>query len=403
MNKRIYFDYNATTPLSPEVKEVYIRALDDYANGSSMHEDGRRVAKNIHGAREQIATLIGSNPTELIFTSGGSESNNMVINTLNSLALTKTASFKTKYADRKLVIVSAIEHPCVLESSKKLASQGFNVQYVAVDDKGRVNLDHYKELLQGHSSSDPQQRPLFVSIMMANNEIGTIQDIKELCSLAHKAGALFHTDAVQAVGKIPVNVVDLNVDYLTISGHKLYAPKGVGALYVKKGVPIETFIKGGHQENGLRAGTYNAPSIIAFGEACKRAAEELDAYIAHTRGLRDRLRLGLLDRIPNIHVNGHDQFVLSNTLNISFPGAEGESILLMLDILGVSVSTGSACASGSLEPSHVLMATGVGPELAHGSIRFSFGKYSTTEEIDFVIQEFPKIIEKLRGFSTVAG
>lgn len=238
--------------------------------------------------------------------------------------------------------------------------------------------------------------------MMANNEIGTIQDIKALALLAHEQGSLFHTDAVQAAGKILVDVQDLGVDYLTLSAHKLYGPKGVGALFVKKGVPIEALIKGGHQEKGLRAGTYNAPSIIAFGEAARIAREELTSYEKHTRALRNKLRDGFLSSIPDIRINGHAEHVLPNTLDVSFPGAEGEAILLMLDILGVSVSTGSACASGSLEPSHVLMATGVGPELAHGSIRFSLGLYTTDEHIEFVLKEMPPLIKRLRGFSTLS-
>ena len=236
--------------------------------------------------------------------------------------------------------------------------------------------------------------------MTANNEIGTIQDIKQLCSMAHEAGALFHTDAVQAAGKIPVDLKDWNVDYATFSCHKIYGPKGVGALYVKKGSPIEPLIRGGHQENGLRAGTYNAPAIAAYGKAAELALKDIENYGTHTCALRNKLRDGLLAAIPNIRVNGHPEKVLPNTLDVSFPGAEGESILLHLDLLGVDVSTGSACASGSLEPSHVLVATGLGPELAHGSIRFSFGKYNTEEEVDYVLEHFPPVIEMLRKMST---
>lgn len=403
MNKRIYLDYNATTPLDPAVRDIFIQALDLYANASSMHEDGRIVARKIHAAREELSGLIHAEPSEIIFTSGGSESNNMVFSTMLSDALVKTNSLRERFADRKLILVSAIEHPCVMESAKKLEKEGFNVQFLPVDGDGIVDMHRYRELLSGASGSDPMQKPLFVSIMMANNEIGTVQNIATLCGYAHEAGALFHTDAVQAVGKIPVDVRSLGVDYLTVSGHKLYAPKGVGALYVRKGAPIESFIRGGHQENGLRAGTYNAPAIIAFGEACRIAREYGDANAVHTRSLRNRLRDGLISRIPNIRVNGHPDFVLPNTLDVSFPGAEGEAILLMLDLLGVAVSTGSACASGSLEPSHVLIATGVGPELAHGSIRFSLGKWTTAEEIDYVLDEFPAVIKKLRGFSTVSS
>ncbi len=401
MMKRIYLDYNATTPLSNRVKDTFIAALDEYANGSSMHEDGRKVAKRIFEARSHVASLIGAQPSEVIFTSGGSESNNTVFNTICSPALTATTSRLEKWGKRRRVITSAIEHPCVMESAKRLASLGFDVRFVSVDDKGVVDMEEYKRLLtEGESDRD---KPVFVSVMMANNEIGTIQDIASLAREAHAAGALFHTDAVQAAGKVPVDVASLGVDYLTVSAHKIYGPKGVGALYVKKGSPLEPFIRGGHQEQGLRAGTYNNASIIAFGEAAGLAKEGLDDYERHTRPLRERLRDGFLASIPNIRINGHPDAVLPNTLDVSFPGAEGEAILLMLDLLGISVSTGSACASGSLEPSHVLVATGVGPELAHGSIRFSVGLNTTTEEIDYVLREMPHVIQKLRAFSTVSS
>ncbi|MGL4981783.1 MAG: cysteine desulfurase family protein, partial [Treponemataceae bacterium] len=225
--------------------------------------------------------------------------------------------------------------------------------------------------------------------------------IKRLAELAHEARALFHTDAVQAAGKIPVDLTDWDVDYATLSGHKVYAPKGVGALYVKKGTPLTPFIRGGHQENGLRAGTYNTPAITAFGLACELAKTGLQSYMTHTATLKNALQAGLEKTIPNIKINGHPQKNLPNTLNVSFPGAEGESLLLYLDLKGISVSTGSACASGNLDPSHVLLATGLGPEAAHGSIRFSFGKYNTMEEVDYIIKELPPIVDRLRKMSTI--
>lgn len=404
MTKRIYLDYNATTPMDPQVRDLFVNELDTYANGSSMHEDGRAVAKHIHEARERVAALINANPDELIFTSGGSESNNTVFNTMVSPALTQTTLRKEAWGGRKTIIISAIEHPCVLESAARLENLGYIVHQLPVDSRGTVDLEKYRALLnEGNASDDKAKKVLLVSIMMANNEIGTVQDIRTLSRLAHEAGALFHTDAVQAVGKIPVDVRDLDVDYLTLSAHKIYGPKGVGALYVRKGMPLESFIKGGHQEHGHRAGTYNAPSIVGFGEAAAVAGAELADYEAQTRRLRNRLRDGFLAAIPDIRINGHPDDVLPNTLNVSFPGAEGEAILLMLDILGISVSTGSACASGSLEPSHVLLATGVGPELAHGSIRFSLGKFTTEAEIDYVIEQVPPVIKRLRGMSTVAS
>lgn len=383
---RIYFDYNATTPLSKEVYDFYVKELAEYANGSSLHQEGREVAAAIEKARQQIGALVNAKASELVFTSGGSESNNMVFNTMVELA---------KKRNNKVIVTTAIEHPCVLESSRRLESQfGFEVIYLPVDDAGIVDMESYKKALE--------KKPLLVSIMAANNEIGTIQDIKTLCSMAHEVGALFHTDAVQAAGKIPVDFKDWGVDYATLSAHKIYGPKGIGALYIKERTPIEPLIRGGHQEHGLRAGTYNGPAIAAFGYAAELAGKELAEYASCTSKLRQQLKDGLLKAIPGIRINGHETKVLPNTLNVSFPGAEGEAILLYLDLLGVAASTGSACASASLDPSHVLMATGLGPELAHGSIRFSFGKYNTPEEVNFVLENFPPVIERLRKMSTVS-
>lgn len=384
--KRIYLDYNATTPLSPEVRDFFVAEIDKYANGSSLHEDGRSVSKDIEKARGQVASLVNVQAKEIIFTSGGSESNNTVFNTMISLA---------KKTGKNLVVTTAIEHPCVMESARRLQEDfGFEVVFLPVDADGLVLIEDYKKALE--------KKPLLVSIMTANNEIGTIQDIKTLCAMAHEAGALFHTDAVQAAGKIPVDLKDWNVDYATFSGHKIYGPKGVGALFVKEGNKIVPLIRGGHQEHGFRAGTYNGPSIAAYGYAAELAKNDLAYYETHTRALRNKLRDGLLAAIPGIKINGHPEKVLPNTLDVSFPGAEGEAILLYLDLLGVSASTGSACASASLEPSHVLMATGLGPELAHGSIRFSFGKYNTEEDVAYVLEKFPPVIERLRKMSTVS-
>jgi cysteine desulfurase len=269
---------------------------------------------------------------------------------------------------------------------------GFKVTYVPVDEYGKLDMDAYRKALN--------EDTLLVSVMMANNELGTIEDIKEIAAMAKAKGALMHTDAAQTAGKIPVDVEDLKVDYLTMSGHKLYGPKGVGALYIREGAPIFPLIQGGHQEDGIRAGTYNNFGILGFGKAAEVARNDIELYSSQIRPLRNRLRDGLLERIPNIKVNGHPTDVLPNTLDISFPGAEGESILLALDLAGIEVSTGSACASGSLEPSHVLTAVGVGPELAHGSIRFSMGWGLKAEDIDYVIETMPPIIERLRKMST---
>ena len=385
MSNRIYLDYNATTPMSPEVLDFYKEQLELYANASSLHEDGRRAKKEIEIARKNVADLVNVLPEEIIFTSGGSESNNTVFNTMINLG---------KKLGKNLIITTEIEHPCVLEASKRLADFGMEVVYLPVDEYGLVKEDEYKAALE--------RNPLLVSVMTANNEIGTVQDIKKLAQLAHEKGALFHTDAVQAAGKIPVDLKDWDVDYATFSGHKIYGPKGVGALFVKTGCKIEPLIRGGHQEKGYRAGTYNAPSIAAYGKAAELAKADIEHYMTFTRSLREKLKNGLLEKIPNIKVNGHPENVLPNTLDISFPGAEGEAILLHLDLLGVDVSTGSACASGSLEPSHVLMATGLGPELAHGSIRFSFGKYNTESDVDYILEKFPPVIDRLRKMSTLS-
>jgi len=379
-------DYNATTPLRPEVKELMVRALDVFANASSMHEAGRRARAEIEKARASVAAIVGAaDPSSVYFTSGGSESNNTVFMTMYDLGRRNPA--------RRKIITTSIEHPCVMNSAAWLESEGFPVVYLPVDGFGRVDMDAYRKELGPDT--------LLVSVMAANNEIGTIEDVGAIAKLAKAAGALVHTDATQAVGKIPVSVEEWGVDYLTLSCHKIYGPKGIGALYVRPRAPIVPLIRGGHQENGVRAGTYNNLGIMGFGKAAELALSDLPEFSARVGSLRARLRDGLVAAIPHVKVNGHPTEVLPNTLNLSFPGAEGESILLSLDLEGIQVSTGSACASGSLEPSHVLLATGVGPGLAHGSIRFSLGKYSTGEEVDCVIRALPPIIERLRRMSTV--
>jgi len=296
--------------------------------------------------------------------------------------------------NRNEFITTAIEHPCVMNSAAFLKNLGYKVTILPVDEYGKLKISELEKALN--------DKTLFVSVMAANNEIGTVQDIKEITALVKKAGAYMHTDAVQAVGKIPINVEELGVDYLTMSAHKIYGPKGVGALYVRKGAPLSPLVHGGHQEDGLRAGTYNNIGILGFGKAAELAANEVDGYGKKISVLRDKLRQGLTEKIPNIKINGHQTDVLPNTLNVSFPGAEGESILLSMDMQGIEASTGSACASGSLEPSHVLLATGVGPELAHGSIRFSLGWGITESDIDYIIEALPPIIARLRAMSTLA-
>ncbi len=382
----VYMDYNATTPLRPEVKAEMIEDLELYANASSLHEAGRLARSRIERSRAAVAALIGADdPERVIFTSGGSESNNTVFATMFHLG---------RRGGRKGIVTTKIEHPCVLNAAKWLADEGFPVTFLDVDEYGLVDMDQLRRAVGPET--------LLVSVMAANNEIGTVQDIRAIAAIAKAAGAYMHTDATQSVGKIPVSVDDWGVDYMTMSCHKLYGPKGIGGLYVREGRPLEPLIRGGHQEHGFRAGTYNNQGIMGFGLAAELAKAELDDYVERIGGLRRRLRDGILAAVPKCRVNGHPERVLPNTLNVSFPGAEGEAILLSLDLEGIRVSTGSACASGSLDPSHVLMATGVGPELAHGSIRFSLGRDSTEEDVDYVVSRIGPIIARLRSMSTVS-
>jgi len=389
--RRVYADYNATTPLRPEVRAAMIDDLGIYGNASSMHQSGRIARKRVEEARDMVEKLIGAGPRTLVFTSGGSESNNTLFRTMRRLACAPDCSPLRE--GRCEFITTAIEHPCVFNAAKYLQSIGFKVRFLPVDSQGKVDIDALKNALS--------EKTLFVSVMMANNEIGTIQDIKEISSLAKAAGAWMHSDAVQALGKIPVNVDELGLDYLTLSAHKIYGPKGVGALYVRKGAPLFPLIMGGHQEEGLRAGTYNNLGIFGFGVAAKLALDEVGRYGREIAPLRDRLRDGLAGAIPNMKTNGHPYDILPNTLNVSFPGAEGEAILLSMDIKGIEASTGSACASGSLEPSQVLMATGLGPELSHGSIRLSLGWGIDRDDIDYIIETLPPIVARLRAISSV--
>ena len=386
--RRVYVDYNATTPLRPEVRTAMIEDLDIYGNASSMHQSGRIARRRVEEARDMVERLVGAGPRTVVFTSGGSESNNTLFRTMRRLALDGGPN-----SGRSEFVTTAIEHPCVLNAAKHLQGAGFKVTFLPVDRHGKLRIDELRNALS--------ERTLFVSVMMANNEIGTIQDIREISALAKAAGAWMHTDAVQALGKVPVNVDDLGVDYLTLSAHKIYGPKGVGALYVRKGAPLFPLIMGGHQEEGLRAGTYNNLGIFGFGVASGIALADVERYGAEMAPLRDRLRDGLAGAIPDMKTNGHPDDVLPNTLNVSFPGAEGEAILLSMDIAGIEASTGSACASGSLEPSQVLMATGLGPELSHGSIRFSLGWGIGADDIDYIIEKLPPIVARLRAISSV--
>ncbi len=384
-SKIVYLDNNATTPVAPEVKEIILETLDIYGNASSMHGPGRLANAAVSHSRKAVASLIGAEPEEIIFTGGGSESNNTVLNLVFSDIFENTG--------RDRIITTKIEHPSIYETVQTLETKGVKVTLIGVDGKGNLKMDELEEAMGDDVA--------IVSIMMANNEIGTILDIGEAARIAHSCGALFHTDAVQAVGKIPVDVKALDIDFLSLSGHKLYAQKGIGALFIKKGIPFCPLIHGGHQEAGRRAGTYNNTGIIALGRAAKLAEDQMEQEIPREQALRDDLKERLLATVPDITINGDQEAILPGTLNVSFPGAEGESILLYLDLEGIAVSTGSACATGSLEASYVLLELGLGPELAHSSIRFSLGAYNTQEDVDYVLEKLPPIIKKIREMSTL--
>ncbi len=385
---KVYFDHNATTPMHPEVKKEMIAAMEMFGNPSSMHSYGREARANVEDARRKVADFIGADEREIIFVGSGSEANNTVL----SLFVCGTSQCIAGSKMRSTIITTKIEHPCVLETSECLAHRGVRVKYLDVDRYGKIDLDQ----LAGMLGDDVG----LVSVMMANNEIGTLQDIEAISAMVHASGALMHTDAVQAIGKVPVDVRKLGVDFLTISAHKIYGPKGVGALFVKKGIPYCPLIRGGHQELGRRAGTENTLGILGLGRAVEMRRLEMPEEETRMLHLKQTLRRGIEERIDDIYFNGHPTDSLASTLNVSFTGVEGEAILLYLDLEGIAVSTGSACASGSLDPSHVLLATGVDAELAHGSIRFSMGRESSIQEVEYVLDVLPPIIQRIRDMST---
>lgn len=385
---RIYLDNNATTPLHPDVKKALKGAFENFGNASSLHKFGRQAKNALDKARIRIAEFINSKPDEIIFVGSGSEANNTVLNMVSCCS----SRCDIKCEGRHQTIISVIEHPCILETSKCIQQKGAPVIHIGVDKYGKLDIGQLKDKISGKTT--------LVSIMMANNEIGTIQDIKKIAKIAHSHGALFHTDAVQAVGKIPVDVKSLDVDFLSFSAHKIYGPKGVGALYVREGIPFCPFIMGGHQERGRRAGTENTLGIVGMAAAIEARSREMYPEAERLVKLKARLRNFIGEEIPGVCFNGHPEDSLPGTLNVSFNGAEGEAVLLYLDIEGIAVSTGSACASGSLDPSHVLLATGIGAEKAHGAIRFSLGRETTDSDIDYVIGKLPEVIKKVRDMSS---
>ncbi|MBI5015708.1 MAG: cysteine desulfurase NifS [Deltaproteobacteria bacterium] len=377
----VYLDNNATTQVAPEVFEEmapYFSSL--YGNPSSMHSFGGQVGRTLAQARDRVASLLGCQASEILFTSCGTEGDSTAIR-----------SALEAQPEKRHVVTTKVEHPAVLNLVNHLVKKGYHVTLLSVDGQGRLDPEELRASLRDDTA--------LVSVMYANNETGTVFPLPEIADLVKSRGILLHTDAVQAVGKIPIDLKTLPVDLLVLSGHKLHAPKGVGALFVRKGTAFRPFLIGGHQERGRRGGTENVPGIVALGKACELAAAGLEAENTHVRRLRDRLEQGLLAAIPETRLNGDPAERLPNTVNLSFKFVEGEAILLLLDQLGVCASSGSACTSGSLEPSHVLRAMGVPFTFAHGSVRFSLSRYNTEAEIDFVVREMPKVIERLRSIS----
>ncbi|MBM4056495.1 MAG: cysteine desulfurase NifS [Planctomycetes bacterium] len=379
--KVVYADNNATTKVAPEVLEEMLPFFSNYyGNPSSMHLFGGQVAKNIDNARQKVAALIGAEPEEIVFTSCGTESDNTAI-----LGILRANPRK------KHIVISRVEHPAVYNLCTYLAQNGYHVTELGVDKNGMLNPDELSDAVREDTA--------VVSIMYANNETGVIFPIEKIAGIVKQKGSVLHTDAVQAVGKIPLNLSQSSIDLLTISGHKLHAPKGVGALYIRKGTSISPFIIGGHQEKNRRGGTENVPSIIGLGKACELAKKCMGEEQTRVKQLRDRLEREIVEKAPDAIINGYKSPRLPNTTNISFEFVEGEAILLLLNEKGICASSGSACTSGSLEPSHVLRAMGVPFTAVHGSVRLSLCRYNTSEDVDYIVEHLPPIVRRLRQIS----
>lgn len=380
--KTIYLDNSATTKTDEEVIKAMLPYLsENYGNPSSIYRLGRENRKAVEDAREKVAKALNCEPNEIYFTAGGSESDNTAIRGI-------AYGYKNK---GNHIITSKIEHPAVLETCKQLEREGFEVSYINVNENGIINIEELEKEIK--------QTTTLITVMFANNEIGTLQPIKEIGEIAKKHNIIFHTDAVQAVGSIKIDVKELNIDSLSLSAHKFYGPKGIGALYVRKGVKFDKFINGGHQERNKRAGTENVAGIVGLGKAIELAYSELDKHNAEIKKLRDYYVEEIEKRIPYIKINGDKEKRLPGNSNISFRFIEGEGLLLNLDLKGICASSGSACTSGSLDPSHVLLAIGLPHEIAHGSLRISIGKYNTKEEIDYLIENLVEIVNRLREMS----
>ena len=378
----IYLDHNATTPVRSEVFDVMEPFFKDrFGNASSIHRYGQDARAAVEEARARVAGLVNARPGEIYFTSGGTESDN--------LAIKGTAYARKAYG--RHIITTNIEHSAVLNSCAFLEREGFEVTYLPVDEYGQVDPGQVEDALTDQT--------ILVSIMHANNEIGTVQPVGEIGRIVRARGVCFHTDAVQSAGKLPVDVDAMGADLLSLSGHKIYGPKGVGAIYIRKGVEIEPTAHGGHHENDVRSGTENTVGIVGLGKAAELAAEERESEYRHLSEMRDALEARIRIEIEDARVNGHPQRRLPGTLNVSFPGAEGESLIMSLDLAGIAVSTGSACTSGAIEPSHVLLALGRDPRTALGSVRFSFGRDNSMEDVDCVMERLPGIVARLREVS----
>ena len=382
MQKPIYFDHAATTPLCQEALDAMLPYFTEvFGNPNSQHYYGRESVKAVDNARDNIAKIINAKPNEVYFTSGGTESDNWALRGVAN-------AYKEK---GKHIIISPIEHAAMIETAKALKKDGFEVDFMQVDEYGVVNLEHLKSIIRKDT--------IFVGCMLANNEIGTIEPIKEIAQIAHEVGAIMFTDAVQAAGVIKTDVKELGVDLMSMSSHKIYGPKGVGALYIRNGVKVTSILTGGHQERMKRGGTTNVPSIVGFSKAFEIANRDMEKNFNYVSSLRDHFIDRVLAEVPFVKLNGPRQNRLPANADFSFKFIEGESILFSLDIAGISVSSGSACSSGSLEPSHVLLAIGVEEALAHGSIRFSFGKHNTIEEVDYAVDTIKQSVQRLREMS----
>ena len=383
--KRIYLDHNATTPVLPEVLEAMLPYMTEhFGNGSSIHSYGREARNAIDTAREQVADLIGAkSSSEIVFTSCGTEADNHAIKGIAELQSARNVGVH--------IITSSIEHHAVLHTCQYLEKRGFEVTYLPVDRYGRIRIEDLREAIRNTT--------ILISIMHANNETGTIEPIKAVCQVASEHRIPVHTDAVQSIGKLSVNVQDLGVNMLSLSGHKIYGPKGIGVLYIRRGTRLEKLLHGGSHERNRRAGSENVPMIVGLGVAATLAKQRQETYAQRLRQLTSKLRDGLHERLDYIYENGHPEHCLPGTLNMSFEFVEGESLILRLDMEGICVSTGSACTSGSMEPSHVLAALSLPPQLAQGTVRFSLGRENTETEIDEVIEKVPKIVEQMRAMS----